>query len=236
MRETSYNILMFVHYNLKNFVFFHPNHSNVYSVYHNSCYFSTIIYQRISKHQPCSCQNRQGCFSWKGERMNVICAVLQTAFCASRQKGNGGSDSQNGILFKTAGNGEGNVISYVHHIACWMRAGKYLVDAPPDRQQFIDPPTRRLLSWYSVYPAFFSESRVSISAVSALAERDAILQEPHFFHPLSEDLSGDHSTVIPGLFLMLPPFGVRFRLGASIVNRPFNGSMPFRWWLEFVPI
>ena len=77
--------------------------------------------------------------------MNVICAVLQTAFCASRQKGNGGSDSQNGILFKTAGNGEGNVISYVHHIACWMRAGKYLVDAPPDRQQFIDPPLALLV-------------------------------------------------------------------------------------------
>ena len=64
--------------------------------------------------------------------------------------------------------------------------------------------TRRLLSWYSVYPAFFSESRVSISAVSALAERDAILQEPQFFHPLSENLSGDHINHHPWTFCCYP--------------------------------
>ena len=60
------------------------------------------------------------------------------------------------------------------------RAVKHLVDIPLDRPQFIDP-------------AFFSESGASISAVIALTEGDAILQEPQFFHPLSEDLSGDYS-------------------------------------------
>ena len=34
-----------------------------YPVYHNSRNFSIIIHQRISKHQPRSCQNRQGRFS-----------------------------------------------------------------------------------------------------------------------------------------------------------------------------
>ena len=100
-----------------------------YPVYHNSRNFSIIIHQRISKHQPRSCQNRQGRFSLQlppmpstqrvrtaqtgagtGTRrkgnglaplplllskgaliyhMNVVCAVLQTAFCASRHKRTG---------------------------------------------------------------------------------------------------------------------------------------------------
>jgi len=34
-----------------------------YPVYHNSRNFSIIVHQRISKHQPRSCQNWQGRFS-----------------------------------------------------------------------------------------------------------------------------------------------------------------------------
>ena len=36
-----------------------------YPVYHIRCYFSTAIHQRISNHQPHSCQNRREHFSWK---------------------------------------------------------------------------------------------------------------------------------------------------------------------------
>jgi len=63
-----------------------------YPVYHNSRNFSIIIHQRISKHQPRSCQNRQGRFSLQLPPMPSTQRVrtAQTgAGTGTRRKGNG---------------------------------------------------------------------------------------------------------------------------------------------------
>ena len=75
------------------------------------------------------------------------------------------------------------------------RTVKYLVDVSPDRQQFIDPPLALLV--LGVPGVLLGKQGLDLRR-QCLDGVDAILQEPQFFHPLSEDLSEDHST--PGLF------------------------------------
>ena len=72
---------------------------------------------------------------------------------------------------------------------------KHLVDVPLDRQQFIDPPF--LLLALGVPGILLGMQGLDLRR-QCLDRVASILQEPQFFHPLSEDLSGDHST--PGLF------------------------------------
>ena len=71
----------------------------------------------------------------------------------------------------------------------------HLVDAPLNCQQFIGPLLAILV--HSVPGVLFGKQGLDLRR-QRLGGVDAILQEPQFFHPLSEDLSEGHHT--PGLF------------------------------------
>lgn len=72
---------------------------------------------------------------------------------------------------------------------------KHLVDIPPDRQQFIGPPL--LLLALGVPGIFLGKQGLDLCC-QRLDGEGYHFARATIFHPLSEDLSGDHST--PGLF------------------------------------